>query len=67
MNMRMLANENVPRIIVERLRAQGHDVLWVRSDIPGAGDTHILQRARSEGRLLLTFDKDFGELAIRWG
>jgi len=65
--MRALANENFPGEAVEALRSRGHDVTWVRTDSPGASDDQILQRATAEGRVLLTFDKDFGELAYRWG
>ena len=35
--------------------------------MPGAADDVILQRSQAEGRLVVTFDKDFGELAFRWG
>ena len=49
--MRFLANENVPGDAVAGLRAEGHDVAWVRTI--------------REMRILLTFDKDFGELALR--
>jgi predicted nuclease of predicted toxin-antitoxin system len=65
--MRLLADENFPGDAVDALRAGGHDVAWVRSDSPGSSDREILARAQSEGRLLLTFDKDFGELAFRIG
>lgn len=65
--MRILANENFPRDAVEALRARGHDVSWVRTDSPGSTDLQVVDRAASEGRLLITFDKDFGELAFRSG
>lgn len=65
--MQMLANENFPRVAVEALQEQGHDVLWARTDMPGASDDQVLQRSQDEGRVLVTFDKDFGELAFRWG
>jgi predicted nuclease of predicted toxin-antitoxin system len=65
--MKLLANENFPLLAVEALCAAGHDVLWVRTDMPGKTDDVILQRAQDEGRLVLTFDKDFGELACRYG
>ena len=63
--MRLLANENFPRVAVEALRARGHDVAWVRTEIPGAGDEEVIHRAVAENRVLVTFDKDFGELAFR--
>jgi Domain of unknown function (DUF5615) len=65
--MRLLANENIPGDAVAALRAVGHDVAWVRSDTPGSTDLDVLARAMRENRVLLTFDKDFGELAWRRG
>jgi predicted nuclease of predicted toxin-antitoxin system len=63
--MRILANENFPLDAVEALRQQSHDVAWVRADAPGSSDQAVLQRAQSEDRIVVTFDKDFGELAFR--
>ncbi len=65
--MRILANENVPGDAIELLRKRGHDVAWVRSDSPGATDHANLARAVAEQRLLITFDKDFGDLVFRSG
>ena len=59
--MRFLANENLPGTAVTALAAAGHDVVWVRT--PGTTDPEVLAWAAREGRILLTFDKDFGELA----
>ncbi len=42
-------------------------MLWVRTDLPGATDRQVLDRAVTESRLLVTFDKDFGELVFRQG
>jgi predicted nuclease of predicted toxin-antitoxin system len=57
----------MPRACVALLRQRGHDVLWVREAAPGLPDPRVLARALSEGRLLITFDKDFGELVFRRG
>lgn len=65
--MRLLANENIPGVAVESLRSHGHDVLWVREQAPGLRDEEVVRRATDEARVLLTFDKDFGELAFRRG
>lgn len=65
--MNFLADENFPLDAVLTLRRQGHDVAWIRTDSPGVTDEIVLARARAENRILLTFDKDFGELAIRRG
>ncbi len=63
--MRFLADENFPLDAVEVLRQSGHDVAWIRSDSPGIADPQVLERAQTENRIVLTFDKDFGELAFR--
>jgi hypothetical protein len=63
--MRFLANENIPPGAVGRLRDLGHDVLSVKESMTGSDDAAILARAVSEQRVLITFDKDFGELAFR--
>src|SRR6267378_2670089 len=65
--MRFCANENMPADCVAALRMRGHDVLWIREAARGIGDDAVLATAQSEGRLLLTFDKDFGELVFRRG
>jgi len=63
--VRILAHENFPGEAVKALRSGGHDVVWVRTDAPGSKDRAILEWGEAEKRLLLTFDKDFGELAYR--
>ncbi|MEZ4861185.1 MAG: DUF5615 family PIN-like protein [Caldilineaceae bacterium] len=63
--MRILADENCPGDLVDALRSVGHDVVWIRDDARGSKDPAILARAQAETRLILTFDKDFGELAFR--
>jgi predicted nuclease of predicted toxin-antitoxin system len=61
--MRFLANKNFPGAAVTALETAGHDVVWVRTAAPGATDPDVLAWAAREERILLTFDKDFGELA----
>ncbi len=63
--MRLLADENFPKPIVEALRAEGHDVLWARTDLAGTGDVALLDRAEGEGRIVLTLDKDFWQIAVQ--
>lgn len=65
--MRFLANENMPSDAVAAMRSAGMDVIWVREDAPGLGDEAILEWAVRDDRVLLSFDKDFGELAFRYG
>lgn len=63
--MRFLANEHIARSVIERLRQAGNDVLWVKESMRGHADRDVLARAMAEARVLVTFDKDFGELAFR--
>jgi predicted nuclease of predicted toxin-antitoxin system len=63
--IRFLADENVSRLVVERLRATGFDVSSVRETTPGAPDKDILDAAGSDDRILITEDRDFGELVVR--
>ncbi len=65
--MKLFADENVARSLVAQLRARGHDVLYAAEAQPGAPDTDWLTRAEAEGRLILTSDKDFGDLIFRDG
>ena len=63
----LLANENVPRLLVFGLRQRGHDVRWVLEENRGIADPLVLAEALAQRRVLLTFDKDFGELIFRQG
>jgi predicted nuclease of predicted toxin-antitoxin system len=63
--LRLLADVNIESVTLAWLEASGHDVLraieWKRD----ASDEVLLDRALSEGRVLLTRDKDFGDLTFR--
>jgi predicted nuclease of predicted toxin-antitoxin system len=61
--MRFLADENFPGDAVTALRTSGQDVLWIRTDAPAITYQDVLSRSVEDARVLLTFDKDFGELA----
>ena len=63
--MRFLADENVSRFVVERLRASGFDVVAISTVSQGASDNAALATAAHEQRILITKDRDFGELVIR--
>lgn len=63
--MNFVADESVDRHIVERLREDGHRVWYVAEMEPGISDDVVLALANQENALLLTADKDFGELAFR--
>ena len=68
--MRILANENFPGPMLRVLRDRGHDVASVKESMRGADDwavLAVLHRAQADGRSVVTVDKDFGELAFRFG
>lgn len=43
---------------------RGHDVIWTGEWESDPGDEEILEHVNAQGRILVTLDKDFGELAI---
>jgi len=63
--MILIADENVQRTVVEGLRQQGHDVRHIQQMTPGVPDEAILDMANRESAVLLTYDRDFGELVFR--
>lgn len=63
--MKFLGDENLDWQIVERLRLDGHEVLYVVEMQPGIPDDKVLNLANNESAILLTSDKDFGELVFR--
>lgn len=63
--MRLLADECCDAGLVQALRADGHDVVYALESFSGAEDDQVLAQAWTEERLLLTEDKDFGELVFR--
>jgi len=64
---RLLANENIGADVVQALREDGHDLTWITEVAKSSTDEFVLALAFAQNRVLLTFDKDFGELAFRLG
>lgn len=65
--MRFLVDECCDSAVVTALREAGHDVLVVQGQIQGAEDIHVIELALRERRILLTEDKDFGQLVYAHG
>jgi predicted nuclease of predicted toxin-antitoxin system len=65
--MRFLVDESTGAAVVEYLRRNDHDTLAVAEAMPQADDRDVITRAASEERVLITNDKDFGELVFRSG
>lgn len=62
--MKFLADENFPLESYKALKEEGWDIESMLERKPGATDEEVLSLAFREGRIILTFDKDFGRLAI---
>lgn len=65
--MKFIADENIDRPIVELLRKFGYTVFYIQEMEPGITDEQVIQRANNESALLLTSDRDFGEMVFRHG
>ena len=65
--MNLVADESVDSPIVERLRQDGHAVFYIAELDPGIDDGAVLDEANRSGALLITSDKDFGELVFSSG
>jgi predicted nuclease of predicted toxin-antitoxin system len=63
--MQFVVDESTGSAVVDYLRSLGHDVLAVAEAMPQADDSDILDQAAIEERILITNDKDFGELVFR--
>ena len=63
--MRFLADVNIEKTIVGELRELGYDTIWVAEDTPHLDDLGIFRIAKRENRILLTNDKDFGDIVFR--
>ncbi len=63
--MRFLLDESSGKRLARLLSAAGHDVVYVGDVMPSAPDEDVIAKAESEGRILISDDKDFGELATR--
>jgi predicted nuclease of predicted toxin-antitoxin system len=63
--LKLIADEGVDRQIVDRLRRDGFEITYIAELDPGIGDELVLELASKTGALLVTSDKDFGELIFR--
>lgn len=63
--MKYLANENFPLASVRLLRNAGYDVIAVAEEMAGEKDSVVLSRAAKEKLIILTFDRDYGDLIYK--
>jgi predicted nuclease of predicted toxin-antitoxin system len=62
---RLLADENIPKKALEALKQQGIDIVSVADFSTGLSDQDVIKTAIRENRVIVTFDKDFGELIVK--
>jgi predicted nuclease of predicted toxin-antitoxin system len=63
--LKLLANENFPLDSVKYLLTKGFDVISIGKDYAGYKDKEIIDLAQKEERIILTFDRDYGELIFK--
>jgi predicted nuclease of predicted toxin-antitoxin system len=61
----LLADENIPKKALETLKQQGIDIVSVADFSTGLDDKDVIKTAIRENRIIVTFDKDFGELIVK--
>ncbi|MET0181851.1 MAG: DUF5615 family PIN-like protein [Caulobacterales bacterium] len=61
---KLLVDKCVAGAVVRRLRADGHDVVWIGERPADPGDEAILEEAHRDGRAIVTIDADFGTLVF---
>jgi predicted nuclease of predicted toxin-antitoxin system len=64
--MIFLANENFPMPSVKLLRKSGFEVISIQEDLGGISDDVVLEKAVKENLVILTFDRDYGELIFKY-
>ena len=62
-----LANENFPAPSIAAIREAGYTVRSIREESPGIPDEAVIQAAIESGLVIITFDKDYGEIIFRHG
>lgn len=65
--MRFLANENFPYPSIKLLRQAGYFVSSIGELYPGISDNQVIVKAKTDNLIILTFDKDYGEIIFKHG
>ena len=60
-----LADENIPLYVVKQLRKEGCKIISVAEEFAGSSDEKILELSSRNKWIIITFDKDFGELIYK--
>ena len=65
--MKFLANENFPKASFDILLEEGYDIEHIGETNPSVSDEEVMKIAQEEGRIIITFDSDYGELVFKMG
>jgi predicted nuclease of predicted toxin-antitoxin system len=65
--VKLLIDTCISGTVRDALQAAGHDTVWTGDWPQDPGDDEILDHAHQQNRILITLDKDFGELAVVHG
>ncbi len=65
--VKFLIDESTGSKLGQLLIRDGHDVVFVKDWHLGAKDHEVIEKANNESRIIITDDKDFGELVFRFG
>ncbi|MHA1134942.1 MAG: DUF5615 family PIN-like protein [Candidatus Thorarchaeota archaeon] len=65
--MKLLADECIEKSIIKHLKNNGFEISSIAELMPGTSDNSIIKFAKENKSVLLTADKDFGELVFRQG
>jgi len=63
--IKLLADENISKKAVEVLKSKGIDITSVVDLSQGLSDRAVIELANDENRVIITFDKDFGQFIYR--
>jgi predicted nuclease of predicted toxin-antitoxin system len=64
--IKFLANENFPYPSIKLLRAKGFEAISIGEDFSGISDKQVLEMAVEKKLVILTFDRDYGELIFKY-
>ena len=67
MPMKFLLDENIGKAVAKFLEKLGHSASRIRLIAPGIEDSEVLDLSVSKDSILITSDKDFGELIFKEG
>ena len=62
----IIINENVDQVLIDRLRTENFETFSIRHQHAGISDRKVINIAKEKKGLIITEDKDFGELVFSY-